>query len=1000
MSADEDSHVSLGDGDVTAASIQSPNIQSSSEDEYNPGNITVASVDNEEAPDQTPADEAPSPQAMGELSTSSLVPPSHPLSRTTSQTSNASAQMLQKPVTIGGFVTESSDEEPGFIQAPSFVQTSGAVALESVKSPSQAPGSISHSPVPSSVQASHPAPAAHNPTSASLSVPAPVNGASSHSPAPSSATLSANNMADGKVGDSAHVTSTPYSVHAPGASNTAFISKARLPNDVVGQLEDRIAMDPRGDVEAWSDLISHLKSKGKYDEVRKVYGRFFEVFPTAAEQWVLYARMELQLDDLARLEAIFNISLLKVQSIDLWNIYIDHVRRRNDIVTDASGRGRQVVSQAYEFVINQVGQDKDSGQLWQDYIAFIKSGPGTVGGTGWQDAQKMDLVRKAYQRAVCVPMSSVSVLWKEYDVFEMGLNKMTGRKFLQEKSPSYMTARSSYMALQNITASLRRGATPRLPPHSGCEGDEEFRQQVDTWQKWVAWEKEDPLVLKEEEPKALQQRILFVYRQAIMALRFYPAIWFDAAQWCFDNSLDEDGISFLDQGLEANPESCLLAFKKAEQVELTIPAEDGEDSIIKRGKAVRAPYDGLLDTLYKHYDKVAAQEKMDIARIEERYAAMTPDSREGSQEPARDDMSGMDGGMTAPTTKKAKMEHEIKKVKIDFAAQLYLVKKTITYAWIGLMRAMRRVQGKGKPGEKIGGMRGIFKDARVRGRLLADCHAATALLEHNCYRDPAASRIFNLGMKLFPEDEDFALEHIKFLLSSGDSTNARAVFETTVSKITANADNIPKAKLLFAFFYDWESKYGELPQAFKMEQRMATLYPDDPALALFSLRYGASPGGPPPFDPCTVKLILSPTQTRSKTYVPTVVPSIEMADAPVVMQPSYLQSPKRALEDSDSERPARKLLRGESPLKGAAGRRQQQRQAARDGMIQQPAVSGPKPLPVAVQSLLAVIPHARAWDQTHFEPSRMVDLIRQVDLTKARISSNSGPAYGSYGYGH
>lgn len=135
--------------------------------------------------------------------------------------------------------------------------------------------------------------------------------------------------------------------------------------------------------------------------------------------------MELQLDDLTRLEAIFNLSLLKVQSIDLWNIYIDHVRRRNDVATDASGQGRQVVSQAYEFVINQVGQDKDSGQLWQDYIAFIKSGPGTAGGTGWQDAQKMDLLRKAYQRAVCVPMSAVSTLWKEYDTFEMGLNKMT-----------------------------------------------------------------------------------------------------------------------------------------------------------------------------------------------------------------------------------------------------------------------------------------------------------------------------------------------------------------------------------------------------------------------------------------------------------------------------------------------------------------------------------------------------------------------------------------------
>lgn len=480
--------------------------------------------------------------------------------------------------------------------------------------------------------------------------------------------------------------------------------------------------------------------------------------------------MELELDDLPRLEAIFNIALLKVQSIDLWNIYLAHIRRRNDIATDASGQGRQIVSQAYEFVINQVGQDKDSGQLWQDYIAFIKSGPGVPGGSGWQDAQKMDLLRKAYQRAVCVPMSAVTALWKEYDSFEMGLNKMTGRKFLQEKSPAYVTARSSYTALHNITQALKRGVVPQLPPHPGCAGDDEFLAQVDIWEKWISWEKEDPLVLKEEDAAALQQRILFVYRQAVMTLRFYPKIWFDAAQWCYDNNLEADGTSFLDQGLEANPESCLLAFKKADQVERTIPAEEGEDSIVSKGKAVRAPYDGVLDHLYKHIETLLAREKADLAQIEAKYDAMSPDSREGTPEPApEDDDDNVD--VNKPLTKKARREREIADRKSETLTQTRLTSKTITYVWISLMRAMRRTQGKGKPGEAIGGMRGIFKDARTRGRLLADLYVATALLEHHAYKDPAAPKIFNLGAKLFPEDENFALEHIKSLISTGDSTS-------------------------------------------------------------------------------------------------------------------------------------------------------------------------------------------------------------------------------------
>lgn len=139
--------------------------------------------------------------------------------------------------------------------------------------------------------------------------------------------------------------------------------------------------------------------------------------------------MELENDDLQRLEMIFQAALMKAQSIPLWSIYLDHVRRRNDLAMDTSGQGRQVVSQAYDFVLAQIGMDKDSGQIWHDYITFIKSGPGTVGGTAWQDAQKMDLVRKAYQRAICVPMQNVTTLWKEYDTFELGLNKMTVRDF-------------------------------------------------------------------------------------------------------------------------------------------------------------------------------------------------------------------------------------------------------------------------------------------------------------------------------------------------------------------------------------------------------------------------------------------------------------------------------------------------------------------------------------------------------------------------------------------
>ena len=57
------------------------------------------------------------------------------------------------------------------------------------------------------------------------------------------------------------------------------VPKTRLAHDVVGMLEDRIKSDPRGDPDAYLDLISELKSRHKQSEVREVYDKYLKVFP-------------------------------------------------------------------------------------------------------------------------------------------------------------------------------------------------------------------------------------------------------------------------------------------------------------------------------------------------------------------------------------------------------------------------------------------------------------------------------------------------------------------------------------------------------------------------------------------------------------------------------------------------------------------------------------------------------------------------------------------------
>ncbi|KAF1946405.1 mRNA 3'-end-processing protein rna-14 [Clathrospora elynae] len=852
----------------------------------------------------------------------------------------------KRPRTVGGFVDESEDEEethaPGAAEPlqPSFTDTP-------------------NNTLPNHVQL--------NSAQASVAV---------HEPA-----LSIASLPNG---------STPV----PDATKHASLPKARLPQDRVGILEDRIAEDARGDIEAWLSLIEEHRRRHKYDDARAVFERFLKVFPSSGEQWVEYIAFETELDELPKVEQLFARSIGAAQYVAIYSAYIDFIRRRFNLTTDQNGQSRQTVTQAYEFVLGQVGIDVHAGKLWLDYIEMLKTGPGVLGGSNWQDMQKMDTLRKVYQRAVSVPHNATLDIWRDYDKFEMGMNKTSGRKQLQETSPSYMTARSAINVLDNnVTRGINRTTLPKLPPAAGFDGHEAYMNQVQLWNNWIRWEKGDPLECATDNRDLYNKRVLHLYKNALMALRFWPELWYEAAEWCLENNLSEEGEKFLNDGIEANPESCLLAFKKANQVEQRTDFDDGQAGIIAKGKAVREPYMKLLDTIYHLTAQVKKREEQFIARAREQFEA-----QKAADEAARviaqkntDEADDEDEVVAARRSKEKEdaFNRQLQAMSAGYNAQTQNLKKTLTYAWIALMRAMRRVQGKGDPNGEIGGFRLVFTEARKKGKLLSEAYVASALIEHHCYQEGAAQRIFERGMKLFPEDEQFALEYIKHLIKLNDSTNARAVFETVVGKLTAKPENIHRAKSLFVFFHDYEAQFGELAQISKLEQRMASLFPEDPQLLRFSQRFAS-----PAFDPISVRHVISPrTQMRPvmPSGMPSIMPSIE--DQPMIAippqiaveqqrlaSPGVINSPKRALEDGDDNAQPRKLARGESPLKGAAGRRLD---AARRNLASTtggatPIAQGPPPLPRGVNFLLGIIPAAHTYRETRFKADGLVDLLRNV----------------------
>lgn len=67
---------------------------------------------------------------------------------------------------------------------------------------------------------------------------------------------------------------------------TAVVRKTRLPSDVVGILEDRIADDPL-DFPAFEELITIFRNKSKIDEARQTYESFLKVLPASVGSYIL-----------------------------------------------------------------------------------------------------------------------------------------------------------------------------------------------------------------------------------------------------------------------------------------------------------------------------------------------------------------------------------------------------------------------------------------------------------------------------------------------------------------------------------------------------------------------------------------------------------------------------------------------------------------------------------------------------------------------------------------
>ncbi|KAG0252116.1 mRNA 3'-end-processing protein rna14, partial [Mortierella polycephala] len=566
-------------------------------------------------------------------------------------------------------------------------------------------------------------------------------------------------------------------------------------------LDQRIAEDPY-DADAWLTMLNDAEKEGDVARVRDVYERFLKVYPTSSRYWIQYAEFELKHHHFTEVEAIFQRCLRSVLSVDLWKFYLNYIRRIN-----TGPESKEIITKAYDFVLQYVGLDKDSGPIWSDYLFFLKSGQ--VQNT-WEEQQKMDAMRRVYQKAVCIPHSNVENIWRDYDSFENGLNKLTAKKFLQERSAGYMTARMMLKELRKLTDGINKNLLPRP-----VKWTERELHQLEQWKRYIRWEKSNPLNF--EDPAALSARVAWTYKQALLSMRFYPEIWFEAANYFTEIGRADEAVGLLKNACEIMPRSFLLHFAYAE-------LEEGR----KNFKESRAAFETLVKNLTDKIDDMNTKVNEEVKAAKAALQAEQQLLEGGGSNKKVRDIEEVDGEM------REREREELKKRTKELQQYEKLARKEVEemikgcgIAWIMFMQFVRRTEGTSQ-------WRQVFSRARRSNGCPYQVYIAAALMEYHCTKDPSiAGKVFELGYKSFSDEAEYVDQYLDFLIKLNDDSNARALFERALINMSPE-----KARPLWEKFSDYENKYGDLAAITKVEKRCREVYPNDSVLDRFAARYG------------------------------------------------------------------------------------------------------------------------------------------------------------------
>ncbi|KAJ2781623.1 mRNA 3'-end-processing protein rna14 [Coemansia javaensis] len=627
------------------------------------------------------------------------------------------------------------------------------------------------------------------------------------------------------------------------------------------------------DADAWAGLLRAARATGSSEVLREAYVDAIKQYPSAGALLAAFVELELSRGNKESAEAVYNNNLFSVRSIELWRSYLDYVLRAN---VGAAGSGlspesRATVMDCYKLVLEHVGCDREAGQIWLDYIGFVASAQTQM---SYEEQQKTDLLRETYQRAVAIPLLRVEEIWKGYDAFEARTDRAGAKKTLSKISPAYMTARTALREMNRLWAAIRASRPPSgLPAPPEWTGRE--IEHLGAWKRYLEWEASNPLRLGDAAD--VRQRVVYAYEQACMALRFYPEIWIEFSEYYSSVDLPAEALERLRMASAVLPSSLAVQFAYAEKAEMlkqqavckevyenTVrmlrqgidaasakyarklaalerrleppppppPAEGSAGNGAKGGDAAKdaaedeAPPDSDSDDDDDDYDGEGGSDYAAYPGGDESDASMGSDSDGGGGAAAAKDPDVRRAERQAARARKA-VERRMARIRARREDDLKGRREAYSLAWIMYLRHAQRTEG-------IDSVRQLLRRPRSEpaGYLTYHLYVAAALTEyHVAKRADVAGKLFEYYAKAFPDSPEYITEYMSYLISSGNGTNVRALFERFHGTSIADTTDI------WSMFADFEYNYGDMGAIANLDKRFIDRFKHESVLTRMATRY-------------------------------------------------------------------------------------------------------------------------------------------------------------------